>query len=87
MAIVFNDIPNNILTVGTYVEITPQASLGDPAHRILLIGTRLASGSVPANTPKLITAADQGQAFFGKGSMLDWMIEKAKNANAHAWAE
>ena len=89
----FNEVPDNIRVPGIYIEIDPSHAVsGSPnmERRLLLIGQRLATGSVPAGTPVrlLSQAGDQAAAAFGRGSMLHGMAKAARKASAYVdvWA-
>ncbi|GLS03768.1 tail protein [Chitiniphilus shinanonensis] len=81
----FNAIPVDIRTPGQYIEIDhTKAVRGLPSQdrRLLLLGQRLATGSVPAGVPTQINNPDQAAAYFGRGSMLHRMVLAAKAANS-----
>lgn len=89
----FNEIPDNIRVPGIYLEIDPSKAAGGGAvmeRRLLLIGQRLASGTVDALTAIRLgsQAGDQAAAAFGEGSMLQAMAGAARKANAYVdiWA-
>jgi phage tail sheath gpL-like len=76
---------------GSRLEISNVRALqGLPAaeQKILLVGQRLASGTVAALTPCRITQADQGATLFGRGSILAGMVAAALAANSvtELWA-
>lgn len=80
----FNNIPIDIRTPGQYVEFDNSRALrGLPAvaHKVLVIGQRLAGGTVLANVPTAILSAAQAEDAFGRGSMLASMLAAFKNAN------
>lgn len=86
MPINLNTIPLNFLVPGTYVEIdNSRAVQGTPRqpHVVLLVGTRLAAGSVAQLVVKPITAPSQGEVYFGRGSQLAAMCTAFKSANAN----
>lgn len=77
MSITFNDIPSNIRVPGHYVEIDNSEATANPStltQRVLMIGTRLATGTVAANAVTRITSLAQAQAAFGRGSQLAAMV-------------
>lgn len=87
----FNQIPINIRTPGQYIEFdNSRAVQGLPAiqHKILVLGQRLATGTVLAGVPTRIISAAQAQDAFGFGSMLAHMIAALKAANSltECWA-
>jgi phage tail sheath gpL-like len=91
MALSFNSIPVSIRVPGVYVEIDNTRAIsgisGLPT-KILVIGQRLAAGTVQALTPQLITSADQATAYFGIGSQLSHMLAALIKANNYTetWA-
>ena len=50
-------------------------------YRNLVIGQRLATGTVPALTPIRVTSAAQAKTYFGAGSMLAHMLERQLENN------
>ncbi|MFC3716804.1 phage tail sheath subtilisin-like domain-containing protein [Luteimonas soli] len=84
MTISFNAIPIDIRTPGQYIEFDNSRALrGLPAvaHKVLVIGQRLATGNVDAGVPTRILSAAQAEAAFGAGSMLAAMLAAFKAAN------
>jgi len=82
----FNQIPIDIRTPGQFLEFdTSRAVQGLPAikHKILVIGQKLAAGTVAANVLTRITAAPQAEAAWGRGSMLSAMFDALKKANSY----
>lgn len=91
MTVSFNAIPINIRTPGQYIEFdNTRAVQGLPAiaHKILLIGQRLTAGQVAAGVPTRMMSGTQGEAAFGRGSMLAAMVAALKAANSYTecWA-
>lgn len=91
MTIAFNTIPINIRTPGNFIEYDNTRAvqgLSPVPNVVVMLGQRLAAGTVAAETPVLIASKTVGETFFGHGSMLAQMIEKFKAANAHTelWA-
>ena len=91
MPISFNDIPGNIRVPLVYIEFdNSRAQQGTPAiaHKILVLGQRLAAGSVAAGTPTRITSDAQAEDAFGRGSMLAEMLKALRVANRYTetWA-
>jgi phage tail sheath gpL-like len=91
MTISFNAIPINLRTPGQYLEFdNSRAQQGLPVmpHKIMVFGQRLTTGQVPAGVPTRIISAAQGEAAFGRGSMLSHMFQKLKAANPYTetWA-
>lgn len=69
----FTQIPTGKRLPGTYIEVdSSQAVRGLPGmpHKLLAIGQRLASGTVAANVPYLITDPEIAAEASGRGSML-----------------
>lgn len=86
MSISFNTIPVNVRTPGQYIEFdATRAVQGLPAvaHKILVMGQRLAAGSVPAGVPVRVLSAAQAEDNFGRGSQLAAMLAALKNANTY----
>lgn len=84
MSISFNAIPIDIRTPGQYIEFDNSRALrGLPAiaHRVLIIGQRLPAGAVAAGVPTRIVSTAQGDAAFGRASMLATMLRAFKKAN------
>ncbi len=84
-------IPAGVRVPGSQVEFSNVRALGGlpaAAHKILLIGQRTNAGAVAQLIPRRITQADQGAAFFGRGSMLAAMVAAAILANpvTELWA-
>jgi phage tail sheath gpL-like len=80
----FNGIPVDIRTPGQFIEIDNTHAVGgipQQARKILILGQRLATGTVLAATPTRVMSASQAVGLFGRGSMLAAMIAAAKRAN------
>ena len=89
MAVSFSSVPQDALVPFTYVEIDPsRGGSGAVRFRTLLIGQRLAAGTVAAEMPVPIGDALDGRTKFGAGSMLAVMIEsfRRNNPNGQLWA-
>ncbi|MEN6375326.1 MAG: phage tail sheath subtilisin-like domain-containing protein [Smithella sp.] len=91
MTISFNQIPMDIRVPGVYIETDNSLAVGGlpvEHHLILVMGQRLTAGTVAALVPTRITNKKQGEAYFGRGSMLSAMINALKDANGYteAWA-
>lgn len=87
----FNGIPVAIRTPGQYIEIDNTGAVsGLPGvqHKILVIGQRLAAGTVAADIPTRVNSASEAEEYFGRGSMLYGMFAALKKANqfTEAWA-
>ena len=83
MAVSFTQVPTNALVPFTYVEIDPSQRAGSTgaAFRSLLIGQRIASGTVAAAVPTPIGSALDARAKFGAGSMLAIMAAAFRRQN------
>lgn len=91
MTISFDSIPATVRTPGQFIEYNnTRAVQGSPAmpEVDLLIGLRLAAGSVAEAVPTQITSKTHGETYFGHGSQLAQMIEAYKDANPYTelWA-
>ncbi|MFN3883271.1 MAG: phage tail sheath subtilisin-like domain-containing protein [Rhodocyclaceae bacterium] len=90
MAISFNAIPGNAREPFVYVEFDPSKAVEGASimpYRCLIIGQRLAAGTVAALLPTRVTSAAQGKTYFGAASMLAQMIDKhfANNDFVETW--
>jgi phage tail sheath gpL-like len=90
MTISFNQIPNIIRTPGQYVEFdNTRAVQGLPVapSKILVVGTRIAAGTVAQAIPKMILSTSQAEEFWGRGSMMSHMFQALKKVNPYteAW--
>ena len=90
MAVTFNQVPEGALVPFTYVEIDPsRAGSSGAAFRTLLIGQRLASGTVAAGVPTPMGSGHwTGASKFGAGSMLAIMAAafRRQNPTGQLWA-
>lgn len=80
----FNSIPINLRTPGQYIEFDNSSAMrGLPAivHKVLVLGQRLAGGTVLANVPKPVLSAADASTYFGAGSQLAAMLTAFKDAN------
>lgn len=89
--ITFSTIPVDIRTPGQYIEIDhTKAVRGLPAQqrRILVIGSKLAAGTVAALTLQRINSAAEAADLFGRGSVLHEMLTplRAANRETDVWA-
>src|SRR3546814_4192678 len=83
----FNAIPVNLRVPGAYIEFDASRALSglfQTNNRVLLVGQKLAAGTVDDLTPTPILTADQAIAAFGRGSMLARMAKAFKAADAHS---
>ena len=74
----FAQIPAGLRIPGMYVEF--DASLAGQAQQSfkrLIIGQRLAAGSIAEGAPVRITSASQAETYFGRGSQLATMLQAA----------
>ncbi len=77
----YNSIPSNLMVPGFYAEFDPsRANTGAMQHKLLILGQRLASGSVAAAQPIRVSRASEAPQFFGPGSQLSEMLIAALNA-------
>jgi phage tail sheath gpL-like len=86
MSISFNQIPINLRTPGQYIEFdNTKAVQGLPVvqQKILVIGTRLAAGSVAQAIPKMVLSASQAEDYWGRGSQMSHMFQALKKANPY----
>ena len=89
MAVTFNQVPQDALVPFTYVEIDPSRAAGAAlGFRSLLIGQRLAAGSVAEATPTPVGSVLDGRAKFGAGSQLALMIAafRRQSPTGQLWA-
>lgn len=83
-SISFNQIPNSIRVPGSYVEFDNARALRgltDWPARVLIVGHRLATGTVLQAVPTRVTDANQARTFFGRGSLLANQFEAWFRAN------
>lgn len=89
MAISFNQISSSIRSPLVYIEVdNTQANNFTQDLRALLVGQRLSTGSVAAETPVLVSSVDQAIENFGAGSQLARMFTayKANDSFTETWA-
>ncbi|MEQ8585154.1 MAG: phage tail sheath C-terminal domain-containing protein [Thalassobaculaceae bacterium] len=91
MAISFNEVPTNIRVPFVYAEFDASRAVTGPAlkpARNLVVGQRLAAGTVAALTPVRVTNAAQAKAWFGAGSQLAAMLaaQLENNDLTETWA-
>lgn len=91
MTISFNNIPTTVRTPGVYNEIDNSRALQglvQNPHKALIIGQRIAAGSVAADTLTAVTRDNLADGFFGPGSILARMCNffKENNPNTELWA-
>lgn len=84
MTISFNQIPAGIRVPLFYAEFdNSRAVQGSPTqpHKVLMIGPKIAAGTVAELVPTLVTSKEQAYEFFGIGSVLADMAEKYLEGN------
>jgi phage tail sheath gpL-like len=82
----FDTIPSDIRVPLAYVEFNntrAQAGLAEDSYTILVLGQRLAAGTVQAGVPTEVLGAAQAEQYFGRGSMLAAMLAALKKANSY----
>jgi phage tail sheath gpL-like len=91
MSISFDLISTNLRTHGVFTEFSNARAVStapDIPSVALIIGQRLAAGTVAAEVPVSVPSADAGEEYFGHGSILAHMIDYFKDANPYTelWA-
>lgn len=93
MTVSFNIMPVDLRVPGQYAEIDNSQAfrgLSGIPTKLLLIGQRLATGTVDELDVRQLTSADQARLYFGAGSQLAHMAEKAfaavENGILDIWA-
>lgn len=75
MTISYNTIPDNLRPAGFFAEFdSSRANTGSMQHKLLVLGQRLATGSVAALTPIRVSRPAEAPLFFGPGSQLSDML-------------
>ncbi len=87
----FNDIPDNLRVPIVAIEFDNSGAVtGTPGllYKLLVFGQMLPTGTVEPLTAHRITGENQGDALFGRGSMLAEMLRYARRANKflEVWA-
>jgi len=85
--IMFDKIPSSIRKPGKYFEFNTKLakrSLPTNLQRVLLVGQRLAAGTIPALTPVTVFSDDEAAGYFGRGSIAHRMAAAAIEANRYA---
>ena len=85
----FNSIPPNLRTPGVHIEFDSSlANAGSKNFKMLVLGQRLAAGTVAEGVPTLVTDKEQAAAAFGAGSMLAIMCAAmlAASNTVELWA-
>lgn len=88
MAISFDTIPGpgTLRQPGVYSEIDNSQAVSGPqsiTYRRLIIGQKLAAGSAVPLTLDRVTSKEQGDALYGRGSMLAGMIRAALTQDSY----
>lgn len=81
----FNEIPDGILVPGVYAEIDDSRAAAGAftlPQRVIVIGSRLPTGTVAANVARQILGDRDGQTFFGEDSQLAHALEVTRNYSA-----
>ena len=87
----FNNIPITLRTPGQYIEIDNSRALAGLVgidQKLLIIGQRLATGTVEAEILTRVVSDQDAEEKFGLGSMLSEMIKAARVINPYTelWA-
>lgn len=90
MSISFNDIPSDLRVPLTYIEFDNTTAVsGTPTalHKVLMLGTKLATGSAKAGEAVRVSSYGQAKTLFGRGSQLAEMVKtfKAHNSTLDLW--
>lgn len=82
--VTFNSIPSSIRKPGKYFEYNTSGAvntLPGNLQRVLIIGQRLAAGTVAALVATTVTSDEQAAIAFGRGSIAHLMAKAALKAN------
>lgn len=82
----FDNIPSSIRKPGKYFEFNTKLAvrtLPGNLQKVLIVGQRIAAGSVAANIVKDIFSDAEAAAYFGNGSQLHLMCRAAIKANPY----
>ena len=87
----FNNIPTTIRTPGVYAEIDNSRSISSllqNPHKVLILGQKIAAGTIPFDTLTAISRDNLADGYFGAGSILARMCNKFKvnNPNTEVYA-
>jgi len=80
----FDGIPSTIRTPGVYSEFNTKMAVNTlPAnlYKCVIVGQRLAGGTVAANTLTDVFSAEDAATYFGRGSVAHLMVKAAIKAN------
>lgn len=86
MSITFDGIPATLRTPGVYVEYNNSRAVTEVTEVpeiALIIGQRLAAGTIAEAVPKLITDSDLAKTYWGHGSLMAHMAAAFKKANPY----
>jgi phage tail sheath gpL-like len=79
---IFDNIPAALRLPGTYIEFNNRLAGGsDPSFKVLMLGQRLAAGTVAQGVPTRITNDADAETYFGRGSMLAEMLKAGRAVN------
>lgn len=84
--IAFDNIPSTIRKPGIYTEFNMKMAVNTlPAnlYKVLVIGQRIAAGTVAANTAVDIFSDDEAAVYFGRGSIAHLTVRAAIKANRY----
>lgn len=82
----FDSIPSSIRKPGKYFEFNTKLAvrtLPGNLQKTLIVGQRLSSGSIPANTIVDVFSSSDAATFFGRGSIAHLMVLAALQANPY----
>jgi len=82
----FDSIPSSIRKPGKYFEFNTKLAvrtLPNNKQRMLIVGQRIAAGTIAQKIPTLIFSDKEAETYFGAGSMLHLMVRAAIKANAY----
>jgi len=85
----FNLLPASLRLPGVYIEIDNSlAAQAEMEFKVLVVGQRLAAGTVAQGVPTRITNEAQAEEYFGRGSMLAEQLKamKAVDRFMETWA-
>lgn len=85
----FNELPASLRIPGVYIEIdNTLAAQAEQQFKLLVIGQRLAAGTVAQGVPTRITSYGQAEEAFGRGSMLAEQFRLIKDIDqfTESWA-
>jgi len=89
MPISFDSVPSNLRVPGTYIEFSNRLGGNSQIEfKLVVLGQRLAAGTVAEGVPVRVYNADDAEKFFGRGSQLHLMFIALKKADPYfeTWA-